>query len=166
MIVRQWYSHLDPYDTVRRMIALLSRWSRPAPTLERLFICDFFLASPALLHDTHMPAHIRDTFRTFQIARPAKEFLSYPAAPVLFAKMEGVQREALQTLVGKGLLDLALFRQGRAALGQGLAEAVAPPQLTDRETHAIQFIALYFASIGENEPGALRLATGLRRAGA
>ena len=166
MIVRQWYAHLDSYDTIRRIMALLSRWSRPAPTLERLFICDFFLASPALLHETHMPGPIREAFRSFQIARPAAEFLSYPAAPVLFAKMEGVQRDALQTLLGKGLLDFELFRQGRVALQQSYNEESVLPHLTDRESLAADFIAAYFATIGENEPGALRNSTGLRSAGA
>ncbi len=164
MILRQWYAQLDSYDTIRRMMALLSRWSRPAPTLERLFICDFFLASPALLHETHMPGAIRETFRSFQIARPVTEFLSYPAAPVLFAKMEGVQREALQTLLGKGLLDFDLFRQGRVALQDGYTEDFVLPHLTDRENLAADFITAYFATIGENEPGALRQSTGLRRA--
>jgi hypothetical protein len=164
MIVRQWYAQLDSYDTIRRMMALLSRWSRPAPTLERLFICDFFLANPALLHETHMPGSIRETFRSFQIARPATEFLSYPAAPVLFAKMEGVQREALQTLLGKGLLDFDLFRKGRVALQESYTEEFVLPHLTDRENLAADFITAYFATIGENEPGALRQSTGLRRA--
>ncbi len=163
---RLWYPQLDAYDAVRRITALLYSWRQPAPTLERLFICDFFFATPALLHKSQMPADVRNAFRQSRIPRPEDEFVSYPAAPILFAKMEAVQREALQTLVGKGQVDLEIYRGGRVALAKEAKGNLPPTKVTQRELGVLEFIVLHFAAIGEDKPGALRIATGLRRAGA
>jgi hypothetical protein len=73
--------------------------------MERLYIVDFFFANPPLLHKTHMPREVRNEFSQLTIPRPESVFLSYPSAPILFHRMEEIQKEGLRTLVGKGLID-------------------------------------------------------------
>jgi hypothetical protein len=59
MSYRLWYSQLDVFDTIRRYLAILSRWNAEAPTRDRLFVSDFYFASPNLLHHTQMTAEAR-----------------------------------------------------------------------------------------------------------
>ena len=142
MSLRLWYPQLDVYDTVRRMLGLLNAWSGDTLTPERLYISDFYLANPELLHRTHMLNEVRRDFQELAIPKPDKAFLSYPSPQMLFAKMEPVQKEALRTLVGKGFIAL-----------------------TSGERRLIGFLTSSFARIGAGSPGELRLATGLRRPG-
>jgi hypothetical protein len=104
---RLWYPQLDVYDAIRRIAGLLACWNPAArPSQERLYIADFYLANPPLLHKTHMSRDVRNEFNALGIDRPEKTFVSYPSAPILFQKMGEVQRQAFRTLVGKGLIDL------------------------------------------------------------
>lgn len=165
--VRLWYPQLDVYDAVRRMLALLASWSSPMPTHERLYVVDFYFANPPLLHNVHMPADVRRSFRDIEVPRPEKTFLSYPSAPILFSKMEPVQREGLRTLVGKGLIDLKLLETGRISPSTEsvlILQNVLNTQITSSEQQVLQFLVKSFSTIGIDEPGALRAATGLRRA--
>ena len=97
---RVWYPQLDVYDAVRRMGLLLSAWGEKWPVLERLYIADFYLANPPLLHKTRMPGDVREIFRKLSVPGPEKTFLSYPSAPILFYKMELIQKKAFHALVG------------------------------------------------------------------
>ncbi len=112
MSLRLWYPQLDVYDTVRRMLGLLNAWSGDTLTTERLYISDFYLANPELLHRTHMLSDVRRNFRELAIPKPEKAFLSYPSPQMLFAKMEPVQKEALRTLIGKGFIAIDALRLG------------------------------------------------------
>lgn len=115
MSYRQWYAQLDVYDTIRRYLALLVRWKGAAPTRDRLFISDFYLANPSLLHLTHMTADVRRAFNSLKIAKPDQTFLKYPSPPILYGKMGGIQSQALHNLTGKGLLRLDVSA-GRASI--------------------------------------------------
>ena len=60
MRVRLWYPQLDVYDAIRRIVCLLNTWDMEhPPTPERMFIVDFYLANPPLLHKTNMSADTR-----------------------------------------------------------------------------------------------------------
>lgn len=166
MSLRLWYPQLDVYDTVRRMLGLLNAWSRDALTLERLYISDFYLANPELLHKTHMPTDVRRDFRELAIPKPEKAFLSYPSPQMLFAKMDPVQKEALQTLVGKGFIALDALRLGRVESSSRISEVDDSLKFTNKERQLIGFLTTSFARIGAGAPGELRLATSLRRPGA
>jgi hypothetical protein len=162
---RLWYPQLDTYDAVRRIAGLLLFWEPSAmPSQERLYIADFYLANPPLLHKTHMAAEIRKQFNTLAVQRPEKSFVSYPSAPLLFQKMEEVQRQALQTLTGKGLIDVAALARGvvkPSGAGSSLFEDQFSPLFDNDERRLGQFIANSFARSEEIE--ALRRSTGLRR---
>src|SRR5262249_25310450 len=126
MIGRLWYPQLDVYDAIRRIAGLLAFW-RPAspPSQEQLYIADFYLANLPLLHKTHMSRDVRNEFNALGISRPEKCFLSYPSAPILFQKMDEVQRQAFRTLTGKGLIELSNLERGivkPSAMGIALFE--------------------------------------------
>jgi hypothetical protein len=165
MNVRLWYPHLDVYDTVRRMLALIVAWPERDMTPERLYVSDFYLASPGLLHKTRMDSDTRRDFQALSIMRPEKGFLSYPSPQMLFAKMEPVQKEALRTIVGKGFVAIEPLRQGRIEGGDKLPEIADTVFVTQAERRVVEFLVESFARIGADAPGELRLSTGLRRPG-
>lgn len=162
---RLWYPQLDAYDTIRRMLALLIAWTEQDLTPERLYISDFYLANPPLLHRTHMPSDIRKEFQALSISKPEKSFLSFPSPQMLFAKMEPVQKEALRTLVGKGFVVLEALRAGKIVADEKLAEIGDMIAVSTDERRVVSFLTSGFARIGAGVPGDLRLATGLRRPG-
>lgn len=166
MSLRLWYPQLDVYDTVRRMLGLLNAWTSDTLTPERLYISDFYLANPALLHKTHMLSDVRRDFRELAIPKSEKAFLSYPSPQMLFAKMEPVQKEALRTLVGKGFIALDALRHGRIESDDSVSNIDDALLLTSAERKLIGFLTTSFSRIGAGAPGELRLATGLRRPGA
>lgn len=166
MSMRLWYPQLDAYDAVRRILALLGFWKPSPPSRERLCILDFYFANPPLLHLTHMPLGTRKVFSSLQIPRPEKAFLSYPSPPILFQKMEEVQRLAIQTVVGKGLVDMDTVERGELQLsreGRTLTEKQIIPLLGADERPLLDFLTTHFAAIGADDVGELRRGTGLRR---
>jgi hypothetical protein len=165
MSPRLWYPQLDVYDTVRRMLGLLIAWPEQDLTAERLYISDFYLANPPLLHRTHMPSEIRKEFQALSIVKPEKGFLSFPSPQMLFAKMEPVQKEALRTLVGKGFVALNELRAGKIVAEDRLAQVGDMVVMSSDERRVLRFLTSDFARIGAGVPGDLRLATGLRRPG-
>lgn len=163
---RVWYPQLDVYDAVRRMSLLLSAWEDKWPVLERLYIADFYLANPPLLHKTSMSSDIREMFQKLSIPRPEKTFLSYPSAPILFHKMESIQRKAFQSLVGRGVIDPGSARNGIAKLterGETFVRYELGDAITNNEHSLIVFLALHFAVFGDDSTRELRVRTGLRR---
>lgn len=163
---RLWYPQLDIYDAIRRLAGLLAIWgvSTP-PSQERLFIADFYLANPPLLHLTHMAREVRTKFYELGIARPAKAFISYPSPPILFQKMAEVQRQAFLTLAGKGLIDIDKLERGSVLPSRGgkeLFEERFVPLLGECEHKLAGFLIGSFAN-SDGEIAALRRSTGLRR---
>lgn len=166
MKARLWYPQLDVYDTVRRLALLLSAWRNSPPVLERLYIADFYLANPPLLYKTSMPNDVRSEFQKLALPRPEKTFLSYPTAPILFHKMEPIQKKAFQTLIGRGVVDVASARNGIAKLtsrGETFVDQELGDSLAAKENDLISFLTAQFAILGEDGTKELRRRTGLRR---
>ena len=165
MSSRLWYPQLDVYDCIRRIGSLLVAYAVP-PGLERLFISDFYVANPPLLHRSKMTKGTRQAFYTLKIPRPEKIFLAYPAPPLLFKKMESVQKEAVRAMTGKGLLSIEQYRRGFGKLtdsGLLLFNRSLEDKVTEREVDLISFITTKFAVIEDVGIQELRLSTGLRR---
>ena len=163
---RVWYPQLDVYDAVRRMGLLLFAWGDKWPVLERLYIADFYLANPPLLHKTSMTRDVRERFQKLLIPRPEKTFLSYPSAPILFHKMESIQKKAFQALVGRSVFDPSSARNGIAKLterGEAFVREELGVAVTGNEHSLIEFLALHFAVFGDDTTRELRGRTGLRR---
>ncbi len=163
---RIWYPQLDVYDAVRRMALLLTAWGQEWPVVERLYIADFFFANPPLLHKTSMPSEVREKFQKLSIPRPEKTFLSYPSAPILFHKMEPIQKQAFQALVGRGVIDASSARSGLVKLtarGKAFVREELGNAATGNEYGLIEFLTSQFAVIGDDNTRELRGRTGLRR---
>lgn len=90
--------------------------------------------------------------------------MSYPAAPLLFHKMEPVQRRALKAMAAKNLLDREKFDQRQVDLTD-LGREILRERLdyTSAERELAQFIAVELIAIGEDSIEDLRKRTGLRR---
>jgi hypothetical protein len=168
MIGRLWYPQLDIYDAIRRMAGLLSIWNpESAPSPERLYVADFYLANAPLLHRTHMTLETRKRFNSLGIPNPEKSFVSYPSPPVLFQKMSEVQREAIRTLSGKGLVELDALERGvvePSSLGRVIFPGEFLPLFNEREKILAEFLASSFSESSQ-DIATLRRNTGLRRVG-
>jgi len=166
MIARLWYPQLDVYDSVRRMFLLLQNWRAESPSKERLYITDFYLANPPLLHNASMTMEVRKRLRELDIPKEGKLFLSYPAAPILYHKMEPVQRKALQALIGKGILNIEKLRNGIVEIDKdalGSLDHDLSISATNSEHQVIQFLVNDFAKMCAGDLRELRQKTGLRR---
>jgi hypothetical protein len=167
MTYRLWYAQLDVFDTLRRYLAILSRWTTDAPTRDRLFVSDFYYVNPSLLHLTQMTANARRAFSSLKILRPDQAFLRYPSPPILYNKMAGVQNEAMHNLTGRGLCDVEFAEKGRYRLsdqGRLLAKDLGGSLVLPSEVAVLEFITKDFSAVGTGK-GGLRAATGLRRIG-
>ncbi len=162
MSSRLWYAQLDVYDTVRRMCLLLSS-STQVLGVERFCILDFYLATPSLLHETTMKFEMRKAFLTLKIPKPKNSFISYPAPPILFHKMEPIQKKALIELGGKGLIEIENFNKGRVKLTSlGRQKFPIAKIATANEIAIANFLIEEFSSIEEIGNKQLRSQTGLR----
>lgn len=163
MTARLWYPQLDVFDTVRRIGVLLLDFES-SPGTERLYIADFFLANPPLLHRTTMPMEMRRAFTELRIPKPEKSFVSYPSSPLLFHKMESIQKEAVDALLGKGLVSQEGLKYGRVELTNNGRQLFSTDVMyTADERKLSNFLAKNFAVLEEVGNSNLRNQTGLRR---
>ncbi|WP_027146476.1 ABC-three component system middle component 5 [Mesorhizobium sp. WSM3626] len=167
MTYRLWYAQLDLFDTARRYLALLSHWKGEPPNRDRLFVSDFYLVNPSLLHLTHMSADVRRTFTALRIPKPDETFIQYPSPPILYTKMGGIQTLALHNLVGKGLVELEPVNRDRYGLsehGRDLVSQLGYQLVLPGEEEILNFLVTDYVAIGRGK-GGLRSMTGLRRIG-
>ena len=165
MNCRLWYPQFDVHDGIRRLGALLTAYHAPTG-VERLYITDFYLANPPLLHRTQMSREVRRSFRNLNIPRPEKTFLTYPEPQLLYKKMEPVQKEALRAMTGKGLLSLEEYQKGLGQLtdnGNAILEQLLLEQISDGEGKLVRFLTFEFAPLESVDVDRLRRSTGLRR---
>lgn len=164
MSSRLWYPQLDVFDSIRRFGRLLRDFEAP-PGLERLCIGDFYLSTPSLLHQASMTMEMRREFLSLAIQPPDKSFVSYPAVPLLFHKMEPVQKQAIFEIRGRGLLLEDKFEHGSVALSE-LGQATFNSDgfvYTEEEELVSLFLTKTFLSLENVEQKEFRLRTGLRR---
>ncbi|MCG7876960.1 MAG: hypothetical protein N0C90_11590 [Candidatus Thiodiazotropha endolucinida] len=163
MSARLWYPQLDVYDAIRRMCVLLQYFDEP-PGAERLYISDFFLANPPLLHRTSMTAEVRKSFMELKIPRPDKVFVSFPSSLLLFHKMEPIQKEAINALKGRGLLSLDDYKLGKVVLTGKTEELFSVDVMSSEDEQGLcTFLATKFSSQSQIGNQELRRKTGLRR---
>ena len=92
--------------------------------------------------------------------------MAYPAAPLLFNKMEPTQREAVHAMLGKGLLSTEDFQFNTAKLserGQYVVGTAIEEKFTAYESNLIGFLVEHFANNTNVDIFALRKSTGLSR---
>lgn len=165
MEFRLWYPQLDVYDAIRRIALLLTKTEKNSLPLERLYICDFYFSNPALLHSVNMTQGTRSKFYELEIRHPSKEFISLPSAPILYQRMEEIQKSAIRTLAGKDLIDqsgiansVVTLTQIGVELGLRFSE-----QIQQKDRRLLSFLTSLFAKMDEGNIKMLRRRTGLRR---
>ncbi|MEP1574427.1 ABC-three component system middle component 5 [Roseibium album] len=166
MTRRLWYPQLDIYDCVRRMSALLSHTTK-GMYQERLYILDFYLANPPLLHRTSMKSDVRSRFRSLRIEKPEKAFVAYPAAQLLFHQMEPIQKDGLGAMAGKGLISIKELKNRNIKFtenGKQVFDAGLHEHVTEEEKALTIFLVNSFGKEGDEGMRSLRAGTGLRRA--
>ena len=164
---RLWYPQLDVYSCIRRLGGLLLSFEAD-PGIERLYIADFFFANPPLLHKCTMSRGTRKAFTALGVIRPERSFLQYPAAPLLFNRMEPVQKEALRAMAGKGVLSMDVLQTGTAELtelGCEVFKSEIIGRFTVNELSLIEFLTHDFAAEADDGTWSLRRNTGIRRFG-
>lgn len=167
MSVRLWYPQLDIYDCIRRVGLLLNSWPDNPPSIERLYIADFFLANLPLLHHTNMTQEVRKVFSGLRIQKPEASFISYPSAQLLFHKMEPIQKQALQTIVGKGLINDVELKHGvvkKTILGEKTFMKIDEFSKDHNEKDIVAFLNRHYAHMSHDDLAEFRRKTGLRRA--
>ncbi|MBL4571858.1 MAG: hypothetical protein JKY86_02140 [Gammaproteobacteria bacterium] len=98
------------------------------------------------------------------IQKPEKSFLSYPAAPLLFSKMESVQNEAMRALIGKGLVSVEKLEMGRLEISEKGRSVFSLEDLSSTSDLDIaNFLVTRFCGNEEIGNKELRRKSGLRR---
>lgn len=163
MGARLWYPQLDVYDTARRMSVLLQFFKAP-PGLERLAISDFYLSTPPLLHYISMSRGTRKIFNELKIPKPEKIFITLPAPQILFHKMEPIQKQALISLSGRGLVSNDDLREGRVLLTElGKLQFDVQSMTHPNEKNLCDFLTRTLFNVQDEGNRDLRAQTGLRR---
>lgn len=164
MSSRLWYPQLDVCDAIRRF-GLLLRSFTASPGLERLYIADFFLSTPSLLHKTRMTMDARNELRSLKVLAPEKSFVSYPAIPLFFHKMEPFQKQAIQEIRGRSLLQETELGRGNVLLSElGIQTFQAEGFVyTDEEVSVCEFLTRNFLAVETVQQEEFRSRTGLRR---
>ena len=164
---RIWYPQLDVYCCIRRLGGLLLSFEVP-PSIERMYIADFYFANPPLLYRCTMSRETRSAFSALAVVRPDKSFLQFPAAPLLFGKMEPVQKEALRAMAGKGIVSMDILKTGiveLSSLGSEVLGSDTVNNFTEEEVSLIRFLTADFAAPTDDGVAALRRRTGIRGVG-
>lgn len=120
-----------------------------------------------MMHDIKMQEDERRAFSALHIPRPTKSFITYPPAVVMFAKMESIQRLALQSMVGKEIFSLDDWQNDRVRATTYGNVFVVRQQAENADASEIataQFLVNFLVSPERRNIRTLRLATGLRRA--
>ena len=162
---RLWYPQLDMFECIRRFSMLINSYETPAG-IDRLYIVEFYLANPTLIHLSSMKREVRAKFNRFKIAHPRKQFLSYPAPAHLFRKVSSIQHEALRAMSGKGILDIKQFQRGLAKFsesGKFLFNSKLVSSFSENEKMIAQFLTQDFSSSANEDLEELQKRTGLRR---
>ena len=108
----------------------------------------------------------RQEFWELSVPRPEAAFLFYPAPPLLFKKMEPVQKGAILAMTGKGLLGIDGYQRGIGMLtasGKSLFQMILRDFIASEEEQLIRFLTHHFVASGVSSIEELRQRTALRR---
>jgi hypothetical protein len=162
--VRIWHPMFDPYHCGFRMLRLL--FAKSPQEVEVLFILDFYLLFPFLLHAASMPETVRARFRALKVERQQDQFVQVPSPQSLYRDLSVIQRTSLAGLVARKLVDPSEFQRGLVYLDL----RSVPVHLNSRIARAnradaplIDFLVNAIATIGLHGPRGLRSLTGLIR---
>lgn len=163
---RIWHPAFDAYHCSFRILRILRHTRKKRLPIELLYILDFYLLCPALLHNSSMTEDVRAAFRELHITRAKDDFVQYPSAKSLFRDIAIFQRTAVSDLVAKAIIDRDRFLSGEAQL----RETIVPKELLDEidaqnasDKEFMDFLVEKFGSIELFGARGLRALTGLVR---
>ena len=162
---RLWFPQLDVASAARRFVRILDCWRGEALSVERLFVFDYFVATPALIGDIKMTNTHRKRYGELGLPKKRDEFVKFPPATLLFHSMTPIQKRALVSLVAKNVLSKESYDAGAVALtdsGQQTARDLLLVYQGEAETIALDFMASLMATDEFASKSDLRSRTGLR----
>jgi hypothetical protein len=162
---RLWYPQLDVASAARRFVRIVDYWQGAALSVERLFVFDYFVATPSLIGDIKMPNEYRKRYSELDLPKKKDEFVSFPPATLLFHSMTPIQKRALVSLVAKKVFSKESYDAGAVDLtdtGQKTARDLSPVYQGEAETIALDFMASLMAADAFASKSDLRSRTGLR----
>jgi hypothetical protein len=162
--IRIWHPMFDPYHCGFRMLRLL--FAKSPQEIELLFILDFYLLFPFLLHAASMPEAVRARFRELRVERQQEQFVQVPSPQSLYRDLSVIQRTSLAGLVARGLVDPSEFQKGIVRLDSRSVPAQLASRIADAnraDARLMDFLVNAFANIGLLGPRGLRNLTGLIR---
>lgn len=161
--VRLWHPAHDAYHSAFRMLRIMLVKQSRQVELEKLYLLDFFVAYPFLLHKIHMPRPMKIAFNDLGIQKPETYFVSLPSNLSLFRDMAVIQLEAVKSLVGRGIFKKDKYIEKTAALAQKkIPEKLQKMalQVNEDETRFINFLVNDYGARSVDE---LRVSTELKR---
>ena len=162
---RLWYPQLDVASAARRFLRILDGWQGDALSIERLFVLDYFVATPALIGDIKMTNTYRNRYGELGLPKKKNEFVVFPPATLLFHSMTPIQKRALVSLVAKEILSKESYDVGAVALtniGRRTASDLSNVHQDETETIALDFMVSLMATDEFASNSDLRNRTGLR----
>ncbi|KJC48180.1 ABC-three component system middle component 5 [Bradyrhizobium sp. LTSP857] len=164
--LRLWHPSFDAYHCTFRLLRILTFQKDHALLIEKLWILDFYLLYPALLHKASMPSEVRRTFRSLEIQRLTDEFVQLPSGKSLYRDLAIFQRAAGTNLVAKDLFAREQYLSGLARLKM---DAIPRPLLADltelnlNEARFMDFLVNELGGLDLAGARGLRALTGLVR---
>lgn len=162
---RLWYPQLDVASAARKFVRILDHWQGVELSVERLFVFDYFIATPALIGDIKMTNAYRKKYSELGLPKKKDEFVIFPPATLLFHSMTPIQKRALVSLVAKKVMSKESYDAGSVALteiGQQTAGDLSDVHKGEAETIALDFMASLMATDEFASKPDLRSRTGLR----
>ncbi|MEM9359170.1 MAG: ABC-three component system middle component 5 [Pseudomonadota bacterium] len=162
---RLWYPQLDVASAARRFVRILDCWQEQALSIERLFVFDYFIATPALIGDIKMTASFRRRFGELALPKKSNEFIIFPPAALLFHSMTPIQKRALVSLVAKEIVDKVSYETGTVVLtdvGRRTATELSDIYQGEAENIALEFMTSLLSTKEFANKSDLRNRTGLR----
>lgn len=162
---RLWYPQLDVASAARRFVRILDHWQGEPLSVERLFVFDYFVATPALIGGIKMTNAYRKRYGELGLPKRKDEFVIFPPATLLFHSMTPIQKRALVSLVAKKVLSKEGYDSGAVVLtdiGQKTASDLSNVYQGEAETIALDFMSSLMATDEFASKSDLRSRTGLR----
>jgi hypothetical protein len=147
--IRIWHPMFDPYHCGFRMLRLLSVES--TLEIELLYILDFYLLFPFLLHEASMAEAVRSKFRELRVEKNQDQFVQIPSPQSLYRDLSVIQKTSLVGLAAKGLVDPPSFQVGIARLNAGDVPAKLARRIEEANSinePLMDFLVRQFAKTG------------------
>ncbi len=160
--IRFWHPAHDAYHSAFRMLQILLAHNKVI-SVEKLYLLDFFVAYPFLLHTVHVPKDMKATMRALHLPKPESYFINLPNNPILYRDMHAIQLEAVNRLVGRGLLAKDRMLKRDASLIRTKVPQELLARVRQRNAQEREFLEFLVKIYGGRPMDELKKSTGLTR---